>query len=66
MYMYMYILSHFVMRGASNNQCPFPGRKFWSCVVEVKCLLTLGREREGELNKWERNKMSQWYRYISG
>ena len=29
---------------------------------EVKCLLTLGREREGELNKWEGNKMSQWYR----
>ena len=27
-------------------------------MVEVKCLLTLGREREGELNKWERNKMS--------
>ena len=37
--MYMYILSHFVMRGASDNRCPFPGRKIWPCVVEVKCLL---------------------------
>ena len=32
MYMYMYILSHFVMRGASNNRCPFPGRKIWPCM----------------------------------